>query len=1093
MSRKSETNTHRTNCHIPKAAAAVVTYNKQEAVLKLIGLLEKLRIPTFVTENACVDGTRKSILERFPHVSLLESPNNLGGCGGFNCAVLAALSSGSKYIILLDDDVLPEPDCIEKMADFLDTHEDYAFVAPAIYITSKPDTLQETGGGADFSRELPIEAWNRFSVNPDLPEYMDVDYASACCLMVRSEAIYKTGIMDWNFFIFSDDVDWTIRLRKAYGKGACLTTARTLHDFPWAKSFSPMRLYYFHRNLLYLISKHQQGKSTLISLKATLKQLFRKLIYSFVIGDYEVRKTLWDAFSDALHGRYGKWQHPFQFDTNRKKLDSHYFGVRKIRRVLLDITIEDIDNQALHTIRDCAGDDVVVDILCDAHRVQIYRDKGVFSTVYGRTTGRFNQLKTFLVIKCKKKYDLIVTDTSMEPRRLSSMSGKRAAFFHDGNLYEAANRPLRACIAHIVSRFIGVGLAWLSYQRFLERPIPGTPPEEASPLLEHIGFDPSVGQPWAKCWEKPLSPISQNYHGAAGMNAKKKYTPPISPPLLGAGEDSGGYNVWCQTRDLQAPHKYTIQHCNKVPLFSVLVPVYDPQPEWLQECIDSVRSQTYSGWELIMVDDASQNTAIRTILKTAAQNDKRIKVDYNDTRSGISTTTNRAASHAVGDYLVFLDHDDLLDTYALAAFAQTLRDEGQNGNIDVLYADEDRFDETRKRMHPGFKSEYSPDRLLTTNYIHHPVTIRRDLFEQLGGLRSQFDGSQDHDLLLRAVEICNRVVHIPDVLYHMRLHSGSLAANPNSKPKAHEIDREAIAETLKRRGITGEVMPAPEGVPGYSVVRRKMPENVSISMLILAENIIDATEISELSESYQCVISFDSNLTIPERLNALARKATGDILIIASSQLHLKSGWREAIIPHLIRPEIGLVTGKLVYRSNFLHSCGLVLGVAGVTGRWHYGCNASEPGYGGWMVLDHEVSAVPWQFMGVRRSLLLDNGLFDTAFVQHGFDIDLALRLQEQANLHHLAIPGAKAVFNQDYPEYQLEKWNIEDFKLLWKRWGHIIRKGDPYLNPNLSLYNEGIKLIDQEENDMRTRNTFMPHDDFGIEQFAQKFPGRIK
>ncbi|MCP4695784.1 MAG: glycosyltransferase family 2 protein, partial [Gammaproteobacteria bacterium] len=489
----------------PKVAAAVVTYNHREAALTLLEFLEKNDIPTFITENAGTDGTREAIKKRFSKLSLLESSANLGGCGGFNCAVLAALSTGAEYIVLLDDDVLPESDCIPQLAEFLDSHEEYVFAAPAIYIASSPDTLQETGGGVDFSSGSPIEAWHRFSVNPELPPYLEVHYASACCLMVRAEVIRKTGVMDWNFFIFSDDVDWSLRLRKTFfnqsqsqNKGACVTTAKAVHDFPWAKPFSPMRLYFLQRNGLYLITRHRQSDS-LVSLQAALMHLLWRTIYSKVIGDHEVSKTMWQAFSDAWHKRWGKWRQPVQFGVQRKKLDAEYFRKHKIRRVLLDITIENFDREALELIRAFGGKEIRVDVLCDMHRVDVYREKGMFHKVSGRFPGRLGPLKTFPFI-ARRRYDLVVTDAFMGSRRPTSMAGKRAAFYHAGELLLAANRPLRACLAYVIAPLLGIALSHLIYRRFLKAPALGIPPTDAAPLLEQIGIDPGAGQPWTRPW-----------------------------------------------------------------------------------------------------------------------------------------------------------------------------------------------------------------------------------------------------------------------------------------------------------------------------------------------------------------------------------------------------------------------------------------------------------------------------------------------------------------------------------------------------------------------------------------------------------------
>jgi GT2 family glycosyltransferase len=303
-----------------------VTYNHKAPLLTLLDFLASRDIPTFLTENACADGTREAVRGRFTNVSMLESPANLGGCGGFNCAVLAALSAGTDYILLIDDDALPLDDCIEQLADFLDAHRDYVFAAPAVYMTSRPDTLQEAGGAVDFAKPCPVEAWYRFHVRPQLPAHLDIDYASACCLMVRTEAIMRLGVMDWNYFIFYDDVDWSLRLRRAFQKkAACVTTARVVHDFPWAKPFAPMRLYFLRRNGLYLLSRLREGNASQRVVRSTVLQILRPWFYCRLIGDREWAQTLRDAFVDAWHGRYGKWRAPVQFARGRKKLDVEFF------------------------------------------------------------------------------------------------------------------------------------------------------------------------------------------------------------------------------------------------------------------------------------------------------------------------------------------------------------------------------------------------------------------------------------------------------------------------------------------------------------------------------------------------------------------------------------------------------------------------------------------------------------------------------------------------------------------------------------------------------------------------------------------------
>ncbi len=482
--------------NVPKVAAAIVTYNHLEPVLKLIKSLEQQKIPTFVTENNGADNAAQIIATQFPQVSLLASPANLGGCGGFNCATLAALSSGCEYVILIDDDAFPEADCIDQLSNFLDSNPDYIFAAPAIYITSQPGTLQEAGGGVDFSRSNPIEAWYRFHINPKLPPVLDIDYASACCLMIRADALRSMGVMDWAYFIFSDDVDLCLRLRKTFNKkGACITDAKANHDFPWAKPFSPMRLYFFQRNGLRLISNHRQ-KGQFKALFFALMRLHRRIFYSAVIGDYEIRNTLINAFTDAWQKKFGNWDKWINFAEQRTKLDSSFFNANKIKRILIDISIEDFEEALVKSLK-IVHSSVSIDILCDNHRVSDHQTNDTYQQVFGRKKGFISPLKLLPTLS-KQNYDMVITDANMEPRRPSSMCGKHAVIFHNNAFYLAANRAYLGAISHLLSLPFGLFAALLSINHFCKPFLAGKPPKEAEQILNNIGIDPKIGQPYAR-------------------------------------------------------------------------------------------------------------------------------------------------------------------------------------------------------------------------------------------------------------------------------------------------------------------------------------------------------------------------------------------------------------------------------------------------------------------------------------------------------------------------------------------------------------------------------------------------------------------
>lgn len=552
----------------------------------------------------------------------------------------------------------------------------------------------------------------------------------------------------------------------------------------------------------------------------------------------------------------------------------------------------------------------------------------------------------------------------------------------------------------------------------------------------------------------------------------EQYTLPVLAPKLGEGEESGGYQEWCVLREQQAPEKYLLRNHSSL-LFTIIVPVHNPLDHWLQECIDSVRGQFFADWELILADDASgQNTL--DILKENLELDSRIKITLQSEASGISATTNRAADLAKGEFLVFLDHDDLLDAYALPAFAQELQ---KKPETDILYSDEDRFDDDYQRQHPGFKPQFSLEKLLCTNYIHHPVVIRRALFTKIGGLNSQYDGSQDYDLLLRAIEETIKIRHIPDILYHMRIHSGSLASGAEAKPDAHNKGIDAVNAYFKRQQLDAVIKPtAFAGYHNITYPFKKRPK-ISILVLVKQQSSIRTTQlIWQQHIDDEILICNDISKTIPVRLNGLAKKAQGDILVFADGQLRPEPNCINELIGQCIHGNTGLVTGKLSYSDKKLFSCGLILGIKGSAGQWHFSCDADDLGYGAWMTINHEVSAVPWQLMVVKKELFIQAGLFDCNYKMQGFDINLALQLSINTNIKHKFSALSKATYPYPCPD-QAESWQLQDFILLRNNWKGEFTQTDPFFNPNLSILNNSITFMSATEQWYKKFGTFTSYD----------------
>ena len=233
------------------------------------------------------------------------------------------------------------------------------------------------------------------------------------------------------------------------------------------------------------------------------------------------------------------------------------------------------------------------------------------------------------------------------------------------------------------------------------------------------------------------------------------------------------------------------------PKISIVVPVFNTDSLVLEATIRSVQAQKYDNWELCIADDRSTRSSVIEVLKRFAAEDDRIKVVFRSEQGGISQGTNSALAIVTGEYVAFLDHDDVLTDHALAAVCQAINAHPEAG---LIYSDEDKLDNRGKRYHPVFKSDWSPDLLHSSNYICHFTVVKRSLQQAVGPLRSEFDGSQDYDFLLRVAAQKPEVVHIPKILYHWRAVPGSTAGGLDSKSYAVDAARNALTETCAQRG-----------------------------------------------------------------------------------------------------------------------------------------------------------------------------------------------------------------------------------------------------------------------------------------------------
>jgi GT2 family glycosyltransferase len=563
--------------------------------------------------------------------------------------------------------------------------------------------------------------------------------------------------------------------------------------------------------------------------------------------------------------------------------------------------------------------------------------------------------------------------------------------------------------------------------------------------------------------------------------------------------DNTRYRAWAaryDTPDAQsrAELENRVGQLTRTPLISVLMATYETAEEHLRAAISSVRSQIYPRWELCIADDASTSPHVRRVLEEAARADERIKVAYREHNGHISAASNSALALATGDFVTFLDHDDLLSEHALADVALEL---DRHPDAEFVYSDEDRLDTRGGRCEPYFKPDWNPELLCCNNYLCHLSVVRRELVEQVGGLREGLEGSQDYDLFLRVtaeIDDPARIRHIPRVLYHWRKHAGSTAEELTAKPYAPVAGRRALSDRFAGDDVAVEHGP----VVTFYRVRYPIPEPPPLVSLIIptkdgrdllvdcVESILTATDyrafelivvdngsrdrvtrsyLSKLDERRNCrVIEYDGRFNFSAINNLAARQATGEMLGFVNDDIEVRDGdWLGEMVSHAARPEIGAVGAKLLYPDGRIQHGGIALGIGGVAGHMHKGWPGADPGYFGRLISVQAVSAVTAACMLVARSKFEEVGGFDEENLAIAFnDVELCLRLRE-AGYRNLWTPYAvlwhaeSASRGYEDTEEKRKRFDAEtDF--MKGRWGAELLS-DPYYNPNLTLNSEGFEV----------------------------------
>lgn len=521
------------------------------------------------------------------------------------------------------------------------------------------------------------------------------------------------------------------------------------------------------------------------------------------------------------------------------------------------------------------------------------------------------------------------------------------------------------------------------------------------------------------------------------------------------------------------------------PLISVLTPVHDPAPSVLKSAIASVRAQRYENWELCLADDASTSPEVAAVLREASRQDPRIRVTRLERSGGVSAATNAALAMAQGEYVALLDHDDELASHALLRMAEAVSREPQAA---LYYSDEDLLDSLGRRHSPFFKPDWSPDLLLSENYICHLLMAPATLVREAGGFRSEYDGSQDYDLILRLTRLGRPIVHVPEVLYHWREGAGSAALEPTSKSYAIDAARRALEDHLRAAGVQARVV---EGVaPGRWRVRYPIPENAGVSVLIASGGKVDVLRrnldaLASRTDYRDFEVVVIDNSRGPE-IERLVRRWRGDgvearlldmrgrsfnysalhneavkscrrplLLFLNDDTEALDPGWLTALVELAVRPEVGAAGAKLLYPDGRIQHAGVALGVYGVAGHSFRGLDGRRQHYFDFPDVIRNVSAVTAACLMLRRSVFEEAGGFDERALAVAFnDIDLCLRIGRRG-YRVLYTPYALLTHYEAFSKNERDVTpHAAEVATMETRWGGILAN-DPFYSPNLSRETE--------------------------------------
>jgi O-antigen biosynthesis protein len=511
------------------------------------------------------------------------------------------------------------------------------------------------------------------------------------------------------------------------------------------------------------------------------------------------------------------------------------------------------------------------------------------------------------------------------------------------------------------------------------------------------------------------------------------------------------------------------------PLFSICTPVHDPPLDLLGACLDSIAAQTFTDWELCLVDDGSRDPAVVTELRRRATTDARIRLVERPEAGGIVVASNAALEAAVGEFVVLVDHDDRIEPDALERVAAAL---AADPTIDYLYTDEDKLSPDGTVFDTFHKPGWSPERLRSQNYCTHLSVLRRSVVDDVGRFRDGFDGSQDHDLILRVTERARRVHHVPAVLYHWCITPGSAAGDANAKPYAREAGRRAVAEHLARIGIDATVEQL--ATPGHYRSRRRLVDPPTVSIVIptvgtarpvwgierplvlnAVRSVLDVTtyphvevvvvtdpgtpeQVLRALDELDCtVIRATGPFNFSGRSNEGAAASSGDLLLFLNDDVLVEQpDWLDVMVGFCVEADVGAVGARLLYADGTLQHGGLLLNEQPL--HIFHGFAGDDPGPFGLLEIDREVSAVTGACLLTPRRVFEELGGFPEEFRIAFNDLDYCLRVRASGRRIVWSAHSTLFHFESQTRRRDADQHEID---LLYERWGDELRS-DPYGNP---------------------------------------------